>query len=70
MYGKSKRRTSLCSKNGFSYNKTHRIQDGVYPQIVQIITQDGFGITRARSGNWDASLGPLLPLLSSAKEHS
>ena len=35
-----------------------------------ILSQDGLGITRARSGNWGASLGSLLPLLSSAKEHS
>ena len=35
-----------------------------------ILAQDGLGITRARSGNWGASLGSLLPLLSSAKEHS
>ena len=35
-----------------------------------ILAQDGLGIKRARSGNWGASLGSLLPLLSSAKEHS
>ena len=35
-----------------------------------ILSQDGFWITRARSGNWGAALGSLLPLLSSAKEHS
>ena len=37
---------------------------------MSVLSQDGFWITRARSGNWGAALGSLLPLLSSAKEHS
>jgi len=38
--------------------------------VINICSQDGLGIIRVRSGNWGASLGSLLPLLSSAKEHS
>ena len=37
---------------------------------MSILSQDGFWITGARSGTWGAALGSLLPLLSSAKEHS
>ena len=51
-------------------NKTRRLAHSSWSAVMVILSQNGFGITRARSGNWDASLGSLLPLLSSAKEHS
>ena len=52
------------------YNKkTRRFAHSSLSAVMVILSQDGLGITRAMSGNRGASLGSLVPLLSSAKEY-
>ena len=51
-------------------NKTRRLAHSSLSVLIAILSQDGFGITKVRSGNLGASLGSLFPLISSAKKHS